>query len=81
MIASREDLLSAVRRAPLSGSGLRVGPLSYVGGKDILFGKVTTEELRRSLVQKIKLAGSKYFVAETQWLMPGRESCLDEIPF
>lgn len=77
MISSRDDLLSAVRRADLTPQGLRVGPVAFVHGRDILFGKVTTEEMRRALIQKIKLASSKNFATGVIW----EALCLDVTPF
>lgn len=81
MITNRDDLLSAVRRADLTPQGLQVGPVAFVDGKDILFGKVTTEEMRKQLIMKIKLASSTYFAANVLWLLPGVKQCSEKIPF
>jgi hypothetical protein len=70
MIESRNDLLTAIRQADLTPQGITVGPVSFVGGKAIQFGKVTSEETRRALLQKMKLAASRYFAPGSTWELP-----------
>ena len=67
MITSRDELLTAIRRAEITPQGLTVGPLVWVGGKSINFSKVSSEDVRRALLARIKLAGSRYFSVDTIW--------------
>jgi hypothetical protein len=80
VIANREDLLSAIRRADLTPQGLEVGPLSFVKGRSLRFGKVTDEAMRRALITKVKLAASKYFTAGALWEIPCSEETSSSNP-
>lgn len=81
MISTRDEFLSAIRRADLTPQGITIGPVAFVDGKNINLGKVTDERSRRELIQRTQLAPSKYFAANTLWILPGGPTCSDAIPF
>ena len=67
MIDTRDALLTAVRRAEITPKGLVVGPLTWVKGASICFGRVTSEAIRRKLLITIKLAGPGAFHLDSTW--------------
>lgn len=70
MIATRDELLTAIRRAEITPQGLIVGPLVWVGGSSVRFGRVTDDATRRALLNRIKLASSRNFQPESTWEIP-----------
>ena len=70
MITTRDELLTAIRRAEMSSQGIIVGPLVWVGDQHIRFGKVVDEATRRALLTRIKLANSRNFQPESTWELP-----------
>ena len=70
MITARDELLTAIRRAEITPQGLIVGPLVWVGGNLVRFGKVVDEATRRALLNRIKLASSRNFQPESIWELP-----------
>ena len=70
MITSRDELLTAIRRAEITPKGLTVGPAVWVAGQSIRFSKVTDDTARRALLNRIKLTASRYFQPKTTWELP-----------
>jgi hypothetical protein len=70
MITSRDELLTAIRRAEVTPTGLIIGPSVWTRGEAVRFGKVIDDETRRALLNRIKLASSRNFQPESIWELP-----------
>ena len=70
MINSRDMMLTAVRKAVPGKDGLLIGPLSFVGGRNLRLRRVTTDDMKRRLLTRIKLAPSASFKSGVIWEFP-----------